>query len=864
MSLTQVQPMETSRPPSFGSELPDQLTESKPSSTIKSRFMERVALERQYGASLQLLVRKAMDKRSKREEALSVGLETSKPWNETSSLVKNIIRANEEASDHTNLAESLSNEVCEVLKTCEKKKEATRKRHVEFGVKLLAERDKIYHDRAKAKQRYDDACSLNMDVHTNEMLSAKNAYLLSISVANEVKRRFYHVDLPSLEDDFSLFASKLVSLLKTVSQLNSKYLESLRTHNENFLIANNTINGQTNQSLFIEYNRRPFTDPPDFIFEPCPIWHDSAEYALTSPEPKVLLQNRLGQAHYFKERVALERQYGASLQLLVRKAMDKRSKREEALSVGLETSKPWNGTSRAGGHKKSGLTLVKNIIRADEEASDHTNLAESLSNEVVNQARYDDAMFLVESTRVKQGQAKDDKHLEKAAKNMDVHTNEMLSAKNAYLLSISVANEVKRRFYHVDLPSLEDDFQLLISIPLENCLSIKRQVSRINTIEDHSRTHQISYLNHFTTKSIRQARSKASELEPTIEAKRHEITGLENLREAYSSNESLGDPDEVVENLLESNFSTVLTKELKSLNKHLEMIKVLKDHTLSNLQACHSYNCCLCNSNIWGIAKQGVTCKACSISAHVKCGPKVPSNCAGSAPLTGLKRNVSIAPLLLQLLDYVEGIDTIPNQGGLTRAVSTSNRPPAVQTHGLGVGGAGGVSRSATTANRSVAPPVNRNPFNRSQARPQARMIYGYEASSGFEVSASGKIRSCYNVSPDDGSGWIKVETSSKQLGLVPATYVELIPNNPTTPVPATPSSPAPASLSTGPTPVPSRLKRAKALYDWAAQAPDEHSLAIGETVTLSKGGETYGQGWFEIIKDGRKGIVPSNYVELL
>ncbi|KAH9472717.1 hypothetical protein Pst134EA_003325 [Puccinia striiformis f. sp. tritici] len=410
-----------------------------------------------------------MDKRSKREEALSVGLETSKPWNGTSSTLdtawsKISSDANEEASDHTNLAESLSNEVCEVLKTCEKKKEATRKRHVEFGVKLLAKRDKIYHDIAKAKQRYDDACSLvestrvkqgqakddkhlekaakNMDVHTNEMLSAKNAYLLSISVANEVKRRFYHVDLPSLEDDYQV-SSKLVSLLKTVSQLNGKYLESLRTHNENFLIANNTINGQTNQSLFIEYNRRPFTDRPDFIFEPCPIWHDSAEYALTSPEPKVLLQNRLGQA-----------------------------------------------------------------------------------------------------------------------------------------------------------------------------------------------------------------RSKASELEPTIEAKRHEITGLENLREAYSSNESLGDPDEVVENLLESVRQTislelqytVLTKEVEVLEQTLgDDQGSQRPHTFESASFVTPTTCCLCNSNIWGFAKQGVTCKACSISAHVKCGPKVPSNCAGSAPLTGLKQNVSIA-----------------------------------------------------------------------------------------------------------------------------------------------------------------------------------------------------------------------------
>lgn len=56
----------------------------------------------------------------------------------------------------------------------------------------------------------------------------------------------------------------------------------------------------------------------------------------------------------------------------------------------------------------------------------------------------------------------------------------------------------------------------------------------------------------------------------------------------------------------------------------------------------------------------------------------------------------------------------------------------------------------------------------------------------------------------------------------------------------------------------------AKALYDWTAQAPDEHSLSAGETVTISKGGEAFADGWFEVIKDGRKGIVPSNYVRFL
>ncbi|OAV88834.1 hypothetical protein PTTG_12168 [Puccinia triticina 1-1 BBBD Race 1] len=681
--------MAIAQPPSFGRDLPDQLNRIQNVvhdqiafyGDVRDYFKERVALERQYGASLQLLVRKAMDKRTKREEALSVGLETSKPWNGTSSTLdtawsKILSEADEEASDHTNLAESLQNEVCEVLKTCEKKKEATRKRHVEFGVKLLAERDKIYHDRAKAKQRYDEACSLvestrvkqgqakddrhvekaakNMDVHTNDMLSAKNAYLLSISVANEVKRRFYHVDLPSLEDDFqsiwSLTASKLVSLLKSFSTLNGRCLDALRTHNENFLAATNTIDAQSNQALYIEYNRRPFTDPPDFVFEPCPIWHDSAEFALSAPEPKVLLQNRLGQA-----------------------------------------------------------------------------------------------------------------------------------------------------------------------------------------------------------------RSKATDLEPTIGAKRHEITGLENLREAYSKNESLGDPDEVVENLLESVRQTitlelqysVLTKEVEVLEQTLgDDQGSQRPHNFKSASFVTPTSCCLCNSNIWGITKQGVTCKACSISAHVKCGPKVPSNCAGSAPL---KRNVSLAAPSASD-SRQQGVDPIPrepqNQSGLSRAVSTSTRPAAVSN-------GGGLARAATTINKTAAPPINRNALHRSEPKARARMIYGYEASSGFEVSAS-ESEVVTVVSPDDGSGWIKVETSSNQIGLVPATYVEIVPTDA-----ATPSS-APPRAATGPTPVPTRLKRAKALYNWNAQAPDEHSLSVGETVTLSKGGEAYGGGWYEIIKDSRKGIVPSNYVELL
>ncbi|PLW36636.1 hypothetical protein PCANC_18278 [Puccinia coronata f. sp. avenae] len=680
------------QPPSFGRDLPDQLNRIQTMvhdqiafyGDVRDYFKERVALEKQYGASLQLLVRKSMEKRSKREEALSVGLETSKPWNGTTSTLdtawsKILSEADEEASDHTNLAESLQSEVCEVLKTCERKKETTRKRHVEFGIKLLAERDKIYHDRAKAKQRYDDACSLvestrvkqgqakddrhlekaakSMDAHTNDMLSAKNAYLLSISVANEVKRRFYHVDLPSLEDDFqsiwSLTASKLVSLLKTASTFNGKCLEALRTHNDNFLSATNSINAQSSQALYVEYNRRPFADPPDFVFEPCPIWHDSPDFALAAPEPKVLLQNRLGQA-----------------------------------------------------------------------------------------------------------------------------------------------------------------------------------------------------------------RIKACDLEHTIEAKRHEITGLENLREAYSQNETLGDADEVVENLLESVRQTitlelqysVLTKEVEVLEQTLgDDQGSQRPHTFKSASFVTPTTCCLCNSNIWGITKQGMTCKVCSISAHVKCAPKVPSNCAGSAPRLGPKRHVSVAAPSPSS-SRQQGVET-QNSTGLSRAVSTRNPPSSALPNG-----SEGLARSATSVHPRrdhALPSTGRHALNRSEAKPKARMIYSYEASTGFEVTAS-ESEVVTVISPDDGSGWIKVETAANHIGLVPATCVEMVPGPAATPAP---QARAPSSE---PKPIPARLKRAKALYDWTAEAEDEHSLVVGETVTLSKVGEDYGGGWFEVIKDGRKGIVPSNYVELL
>jgi len=55
-----------------------------------------------------------------------------------------------------------------------------------------------------------------------------------------------------------------------------------------------------------------------------------------------------------------------------------------------------------------------------------------------------------------------------------------------------------------------------------------------------------------------------------------------------------------------------------------------------------------------------------------------------------------------------------------------------------------------------------------------------------------------------------------------------------------------------------------RSLYDYAAQGSDELSLVEGAKIELTPLGQNYGDGWWEGIANGKKGIFPNNYVELI
>lgn len=123
----------------------------------------------------------------------------------------------------------------------------------------------------------------------------------------------------------------------------------------------------------------------------------------------------------------------------------------------------------------------------------------------------------------------------------------------------------------------------------------------------------------------------------------------------------------------------------------------------------------------------------------------------------------------------------------------------------------------------------------------------------------------------------MKVRAGYKE-GLVPASYLELLPLAPqhtgASSIAARPASTYSNSGSSiggagkkkGPAVAPRRgakkLTYVEALYEYAAQSGEEHSMVEGERFVLVK--EDPGDGWAEVEKGGVRGSVPASYVRVV
>ncbi|KAI9492598.1 hypothetical protein BDB00DRAFT_827311 [Zychaea mexicana] len=267
--------------------------------------------------------------------------------------------------------------------------------------------------------------------------------------------------------------------------------------------------------------------------------------------------------------------------------------------------------------------------------------------------------------------------------------------------------------------------------------------------------------------------------------------------------------------------------------------------------------CDYCNNTIWGLSKQGMTCKACGLNCHAKCEMKVAPNCSRVKGKID-RYHPSPAPQ--------------PSPSATPRSSMTTNNTTSVPTSPNTPRGA------ATIAVESAL---------------KVCALYDYNAQSSDELSITEGEELKIIGSEDDGeNGWLKVSRGS-HVGFVPANYITFdqssspplshksnndksnisdedeVMSNAKTPSPPVQQQQQPVPIQAAPVsppldtqsppPSPPTCDYVTALYDFEAVNNDELNLHEGDKIMVIKKDDS---GWWEGTVNGRSGVFPANYVQ--
>ncbi|CAD0044341.1 unnamed protein product [Aureobasidium pullulans] len=509
---------------------------------------------------------------------------------------------------------------------------------------------------------------------------------------------------------------------------------------------------------------------------------------------------------------------------------------------------------------------------------------------------------------------------------------DMRNTKNTYLISINVTNKQKERYYHEYVPDLLDSLQDLSETRVAKLNTLWLQAATIET-QTLSRSTQLlenlsaeiprnnpvldsmMFVRHnaanwqdpadfsfepspvwldddvmasddlsktFLRNIMMRSKGQLNELRRECDAKRREVEGAKRVRQAIRDGTDKRDEVEVVRaqfNLQESLHEA----ERKKVTCEVEVSTIAtavgdlsigaQNHAFKSQTFKLPTNCDLCGDRLWGLSAKGFDCEDCGFICHSKCQMKVPANCPANPVAQGSSDSVNDMPRLNRT-DTMGSMNTLSSgyAASANRSVSGTNvRPPSNSNDS-----ANDLGRSNTAKRRILAPPpdhyANGN-GDSGDGQNRGKMMYPYQASGDGEISV-GEGAEVTIVEPDDGVGWMKVRTHSGE-GLVPASYVEVMPSSPVrsqpghrasiTSLATSIASSAPSMKKKGPAVAPKRgakkLKYVEALYTYAATGEGEASMDEGEKLVLIAPDQ--GDGWCEVERSGGqgKGLVPAGWV---
>lgn len=111
--------------------------------------------------------------------------------------------------------------------------------------------------------------------------------VMLISLCSNIVRTVPHMTHPqwltiSLSETIQTsITTRLVNILDNYGAFAISHLSTLTSTVNSLQNTLRAVNHSNDNDLFVEYNRRPFTKPTDWIFEPCGSFYDTVRQFLT-------------------------------------------------------------------------------------------------------------------------------------------------------------------------------------------------------------------------------------------------------------------------------------------------------------------------------------------------------------------------------------------------------------------------------------------------------------------------------------------------------------------------------------------------------------------------------------------------------
>ncbi|ERF76927.1 hypothetical protein EPUS_02639 [Endocarpon pusillum Z07020] len=342
---------------------------------IEQFYRERATIEKDYSAKLNGLAKKYFEKKAKKSSSLSVGetpsmtpgsLESASLTTWTTQLSTLEICA----AEHDRFSQDLVGQVAKALEVYRARFEELRRSHADYQTKLLKERDSSYSELKKTKTKYDSICQEveNRRKKTEssfdygkqkaqnayqqqlvEMHNQKNTYLIAINVANKLKEKYYHEYVPelldSLQDLSETRVAKLNSVWTLAVNLETTAMQRSKEHLDHLSREIPHNDPSLDSMMFVRHNTTQWTDPPDMVFEPSPVWLDNESLAVDEAS-RTFLRNMLAKSKPLAREMKAE--------------IDKKSKE-------VENIKRIRQSVREGRDKRDEAELVKSLFYVSEE-----------------------------------------------------------------------------------------------------------------------------------------------------------------------------------------------------------------------------------------------------------------------------------------------------------------------------------------------------------------------------------------------------------------------------------------------------------------------------------------------------------------